>query len=207
LIKPIKSRFLVNENIYIHMTETLIQKKGYYSIFKITKKDIVTFKVDSGKTIYLARFHKYIINPYRDVEEFKTLDMALKYVKAKLSKKTKQKKKILKKLPKSLYLVLIREEKSNEIFVKVGFTSKKFIYRRFSKIHGYDGYTLETILRRVDTPFAEKLEKEIKDKIQKKRSIKKYRPLLESFSGYSECFNYKFIDEIIKIFDDSTNLN
>ena len=189
------------------MSEILLQKKGYYSIFKITKKNITIYKVDSGKTIYLARFHKYIINKHRDVKEFKTLNGALKYVKAKLTKKTKQKKKILKKIPKSLYLVLIREEKSNEVFVKVGFTSKKFIYRRFSKIYGYDGYTLESILRRVDTPFAEKLEKKIKDKIQKKRSIKKYRPLLESFGGYSECFNYQFLDEIVTIFDETTTLN
>ncbi len=73
--------------------------------------------------------------------------------------------------------------------------------RRFSKIYGYDGYTIESILRRVDTPDAEKLESEIKDKLDKKRSVKKYRPILESFSGYSECFNYNSLDDIIKIFD------
>jgi hypothetical protein len=75
--------------------------------------------------------------------------------------------------------------------------------RRFSKGHGYEGYTIDTILRRIDTPYAEKLEEEIKEKIKKKRSIKKYRPLLESFSGYSECFDYLYLNEIIKIFDDS----
>jgi hypothetical protein len=73
--------------------------------------------------------------------------------------------------------------------------------RRFSKVYGYDGYVLESILRRVDTPDAEKLESEIKEKLNKKRSIKKYRPILESFSGYSECFDYNGLNDIIKIFD------
>ena len=35
-------------------------------------------------------------------------------------------------------------------------------------------------------------ETDIKEKLNKKRSVKKYRPLLESFSGYSECFDYFF---------------
>jgi hypothetical protein len=60
-------------------------------------------------------------------------------------------------------------------------------------------------LRRIDTPDAERLEDEIKDKLNKKRSVKKYRPILESFSGYSECFDYKGLDDIIKIFDSLTN--
>ena len=44
----------------------------------------------------------------------------------------------------------------------------------------------------------------LKDKLNKKRSVKKYRPILESFSGYSECFNILGLDDIIKIFDEST---
>jgi hypothetical protein len=76
--------------------------------------------------------------------------------------------------------------------------------RRFSKAYGYDGYTLESILRRIDTPEAERLETEIKEKLNKKRSVKKYRPVLESFSGYSECFNYLCLDDIIEIFDKAT---
>jgi hypothetical protein len=108
----------------------------------------------------------------------------------------------LDKIPKSLYLVLIKEESTGKTFVKVGITSKRFIMRRFSKAYGYDGYILESILRRVDTPDAERLESEIKDKLNKKRSVKKYRPILESFSGYSECFNYNSLDDIVKIFDD-----
>jgi hypothetical protein len=57
-------------------------------------------------------------------------------------------------------------------------------------------------LRRIDTPNAEKLESDIKEKLNKKRSVKKYRPVLESFSGYSECFDYLNLDDIIKIFDE-----
>jgi DNA-binding Lrp family transcriptional regulator len=97
--------------------------------------------------------------------------------------------------------VLIKEVASGKTFVKVGITSKRFIMRRFSKAYGYDGYILESILRRVDTPDAEKYETEIKELLNKKRSVKKYRPLMESFSGYSECFDYTGLDDIIKIFD------
>jgi hypothetical protein len=74
--------------------------------------------------------------------------------------------------------------------------------RRFSKAYGYEGYVVETILRRIESPYAEKLESDIKDKLNKKKSVKKYRPLMESFSGYSECFDYLCLDDIIKIFDD-----
>ena len=123
------------------------------------------------------------------------------YVKRKLKKKNKAKQKVLKKLPKSLYLVLIREKKTNILFVKVGFTTKKYIRRRFSKKYGYDGYELESILRRVNTPNAEKLEDEIKKRLNKKRSVKKYRPIMENFSGYSECFDHMCLNDVIKIFD------
>jgi len=101
-------------------------------------------------------------------------------------------------------LVLIKEESSGKTFVKVGITSKRFIMRRFSKAYGYEGYIVETILRRIDTPDAEKLESDIKEKLNKKRSVKKYRPLLESFSGYSECFDYNGLEDIITIFDSLT---
>jgi hypothetical protein len=174
---------------------------GYYSIFIQKTPKTTKYVVDSGKTIYIARFKKYIINPYRDLKEFKSLEKAKDYVNQKLSRKTQDKKKKLAKLPKSLYLVLIKEESSGKTFVKVGITSKRFIMRRFSKAYGYEGYIVESILRRIDTPDAEKMESEIKDKLNKKRSVKKYRPLLESFSGYSECFDYDGLDDIIKIFD------
>jgi hypothetical protein len=64
---------------------------------------------------------------------------------------------------------------------------------------------VESILRRIDTPYAEKLESEIKDKLNKKRSVKKYRPILESFSGYSECYDILSMENIIEIFDNSVN--
>jgi hypothetical protein len=174
---------------------------GFYDINEIKDGLSINYEVDSGKYIYLERFKKYIVNQHRDVKTFKTLEKAKQYILTKLDKHKKNKDKKISKLPKSLYLVLIKEESTGKTFVKVGITSKRFIMRRFSKIYGYDGYTIESILRRVDTPDAEKLESEIKDKLDKKRSVKKYRPILESFSGYSECFNYNSLDDIIKIFD------
>jgi DNA-binding Lrp family transcriptional regulator len=186
------------------MSKELVLKLGYYSIYCEKTLKGVKYVVDSGKTLYVARFKKTIVNPYRDVKEFKTLDKAKEYVGLKLVKKSQEKKKKIDKLPKSLYLVLIKEESSGKTFVKVGITSKRFIMRRFSKAYGYEGYIVESILRRIDTPDAEKLEGLIKDKLNKKRSVKKYRPLLESFSGYSECFNILGLDDIVKVFDDLT---
>jgi DNA-binding Lrp family transcriptional regulator len=186
------------------MAQELLMKMGYYSIYEDKSSRGTKYVVDSGKTLYVARFKKYIVNPYRDVKEFKSLEKAKDYVGLKLVKKSQDKKKKINMLPKSLYLVLIKEESSGKTFVKVGITSKRFIMRRFSKAYGYEGYIVETILRRIDTPDAEKLEEKIKDKLNKKRSIKKYRPLLESFSGYSECFNILGLDEIVKVFDDLT---
>lgn len=183
------------------MPNKLITKIGYYSIYETTTKK---YLVDSGKTIRLKQYNKSIINPNRDLQEFKTLDECKKYIKLKLDKKKVQKEKKLSKIPKSLYLVVLKEESTKKLFVKVGITSKRFIMRRFSKMYGYDGYVLETILRRIDTPDAEKLESMIKDKLNKNRSIKKYRPILESFSGYSECYDFLFIEEIMKIFDSLT---
>jgi DNA-binding Lrp family transcriptional regulator len=179
----------------------LVLKKGYYEINKITEKAVIKYEVDSGQYLFVERFKKYIVNPYRDKKTFKTLEKAKEYVGLKLIKQKKRKEDILKTLPKSLYLVLIKEVASGKTFVKVGITSKRFIMRRFSKAYGYDGYILESILRRVDTPDAEKYETEIKELLNKKRSVKKYRPLMESFSGYSECFDYAGLDDIVNIFD------
>jgi hypothetical protein len=189
------------------MSKELICKIGYYSVYSEKTTKGIKYIADSGKTIYLARFKKYIINTNRDLKEFRTLDGLKKYVQGKLKIKTKEREKKLSKIPKSLYLVLIKEESSGKTFVKVGITSKRFIMRRFSKAYGYDGYVVETILRRIDTPNAEKLESDIKDKLNKKRSVKKYRPLLESFSGYSECFDYKCLEDIIEIFDTLTKVS
>lgn len=177
-------------------------KIGYYTIYEVKTGTKVKYKVDSGKLLYVAKFKKYIANPYRDVKEFTSVEKASEYIKSKLKKSLAEKQKKIDKLPKSLYLILMKEEISGVLFVKVGITSKKFLMRRFSKKHGYKGYIIDSVLRRIDTPYAEKLEEEIKDKLKKKRSIKNYRPLLESFSGYSECFNHSNLDEIIKIFDE-----
>jgi hypothetical protein len=186
------------------MAEELLFKVGYYSFYKVINGTKTKYRVDSGKTIFLARFNKHVNNPYRDTKEFPTLVKAREYVKKTLEKRTKEKNKKLSVLPKSLYLVLIKEESSGKTFVKVGFTTKRFIMRRFSKEYGYEGYTLESVLRRINTQDAEKLESEIKDKLKKKKSVKTYRPLLESFSGYSECFDYLSLNDIVKIFDDTT---
>jgi len=148
--------------------EKELMKMGYYTIYQVTTKGKIKYKVDSGKTLYIARFKKYVVNPYRDIKEFSTLEKAKEYVGLKLVKKSQEKKKKIAKLPKSLYLVLIKEESSGKTFVKVGITSKRFIMRRFSKAYGYDGYVVDSILRRIDTPDAEKLEEEIKDKLNKK---------------------------------------
>lgn len=180
-------------------------KMGYYSVFENKTSKGVKYVADSGKTIYISSLKKHIINKNRDQKEFDTLEGLKEYVHKKLNDKTKQKQKKLNKVPKSLYLVLIKEESTNKTFVKVGITSKRFIMRRFSKAYGYDGYILETILRRIDTPYAEKLEEEIKNKLNKKRSVKKYRPILESFSGYSECFDILSLNDIITIFDTSVS--
>jgi hypothetical protein len=186
-------------------TRKKIKDIGYYEVTEIKDGLSTIYEVDSGKYVYLARFKKYIVNKTRDIKTFKTLEKASDYVQIKLGKHKKVKEKKLSKLPKSLYLVLIKEESSGKTFVKVGITSKRFIMRRFSKAYGYEGYVVETILRRIDTPNAEKLEGDIKEKLNKKRSVKKYRPILESFSGYSECFNILGLEEIIKIFDDTVS--
>jgi hypothetical protein len=186
-------------------TRKKIKDIGYYEVTEIKDGLSTIYEVDSGKYVYLARFKKYIVNKTRDIKTFKTLEKASDYVQIKLGKHKKVKEKKLSKLPKSLYLVLIKEESSGKTFVKVGITSKRFIMRRFSKAYGYEGYVVETILRRIDTPNAEKLEGYIKEKLNKKRSVKKYRPILESFSGYSECFNILGLEEIIKIFDDTVS--
>jgi hypothetical protein len=188
-------------------TRKKIKTIGYYDVTEIKDGLSTTYEVDSGKYVFIERFKKYIVNKTRDVKTFKTLEKASDYVQIKLGNHKKQKEKKLSKIPKSLYLVLIKEESTGKTFVKVGITAKRFIMRRFSKIYGYDGYVLESILRRIDTPDAEKLESEIKDKLNKKRSVKKYRPILESFSGYSECFNYNSLEDVLVIFDKVVSLS
>jgi hypothetical protein len=179
-------------------------KVGFYTIYERITPRSKKYVADNGKIIYSTRFKKYFPNPNRDVKEFNTLSDAKDYAKKKITKYTKDKKKKIDKLPKSLYLIIMKEESTDKNFVKVGITSKKFILRRFSKDYGYEGYQLQTILRRIDTKDAEKLEEQIKDKLNKKRGVKKFRPLLENFSGYSECFTYDSLNDIVLIFDSLT---
>lgn len=189
------------------MEQKLLVKVGYYSIYEKKLPNETKYVVDNGKTLFIKRFNKLVSNPYRDIREFKTLVKAKEYAKKKILKSTKEKKKRIDKLPKSLYLILMKEESTGKTFVKVGITSKRYITRRFSKEYGYEGYVLETILRRIDTPDAEELEKKIKESLNNTKSIKKYRPIMESFSGYSECYDFLNVDEITKIFDYITTIN
>ena len=75
------------------MAQELLLKMGYYSIYIDKSMRGTKYIVDSGKTLYVARFKKYIINPYRDVKEFKSLDKAKEYIGTKLVKRTQEKKK------------------------------------------------------------------------------------------------------------------
>ena len=184
--------------------EKTLEKRGYYTIYEKKINDIITYKVDNGKTLFVAKFNKIIPNPYRDVKEFKTLKGARAYIDRKLKKSKQVKKEKLSTIPKSLYFILMKEKKTGITFIKIGITSKKFILRRFSKQYGYEGYTLETILRRIDTPKAEEIEKKIHETLKKKRGVKNFRPLLESFGGYSECYDGSCFNEVSKVFDELT---
>lgn len=182
------------------MNEPLF-KLGFYSFYEkiVSSKKVIV--VDSGKIIYSHRFKKYFPNKYRDVKEFNKLEDAKTYVLKKLSKHKNKKETIIKELPKCLYLIIMKEEKTGDVFIKVGITSKKFIFRRFSKEYGYEGYVLQTILRRIDSKNAETIEEKIKNKLKKNIGVKKFRPILENFHGYSECFTYDSLNEVIKVFD------
>jgi hypothetical protein len=184
----------------------IIEKIGCYEISKIIEKGIDVYIVDNGKYIFSKRTNKFRINKKHKIVKFNTFIEAKEYCKKKVKVFIKKKNNRIKKLPKSLYLVLLKEKKTKITFVKVGFTSKKFIIRRFSKEHGYEDYELLEVLRRVESPKSEQLEDEIKKEL-KNRNIKKYRPILESFSGYSECFDIENLEIIKSIFDGKVNLN
>ena len=186
------------------MSDDTSIKIGYYTIYTVKTKTKTFYRVDSGKMIYIPNLRRYVPNQNRDIQEFISIDKAKSYVKIKMDENKNKKELKLSKIPKSLYLILIKEESVDKLFVKVGITSKRFIVRRFSKMYGYEGYIVDTILRKIDTPNAEKLESEIKNMLNKKKSVRKYRPLLESFSGYSECYEYSCLNDIIEIFDNLT---
>jgi hypothetical protein len=184
----------------------IIEKIGCYEISKIIEKGEDVYIVDNGKYLFSKRTNKFRINKKHKIVKFKTFIEAKEYCKKKVKVFIKKKNNRIKKLPKSLYLVLLKEKKTKITFVKVGFTSKKFIIRRFSKEHGYEDYELLEVLRRVESPKSEQLEDDIKKEL-KSRNIKKYRPILESFSGYSECFDIENLEIIKSIFDGKVNLN
>ena len=152
------------------MSEKLITKVGYFSIYEINTIKSTKYRVDSGKTIFLERFNKTVVNKNQVIKDFLTLAKAKDFAKKKMVKGLKAKKKKIDKLPKSLYLILMDEESTGKTFVKVGITSKKYIIRRFSKKYGYEGYELKKILRRVESPKSEKLEEDIKNALNKKYS-------------------------------------
>jgi hypothetical protein len=191
--------------IFIEMSNIFLYKKGFFSVFEITNNNKKVYQIDSGKTIYSEKYKKYYINKNRIIKEFKTIIDAEKYINKITTKTLKIKENKLKKIPKSLYLILMKEEVTGLTFVKVGITSKKLIRGRFSKQYGYIGYELLEILRRVNSEFSEKLEDKIKTILYKKITIKKYRPVLKKFSGYSECFNIDNLNEIINVFDNVVN--
>lgn len=184
----------------------IIEKIGCYEILLISEKGKEFYYVDSGKYVFLKRFNKFILNKKRIYKKFDTLSEAKEFAKKKVKGFVKRKTKRIAKLPKSLYLVLLKEKKTKITFVKVGFTSKKFIISRFSKEHGYEDYELVKVIRRIESPNTELMEENIKNEL-KKRMINKYRPILESFSGYSECFDIVNLELIIKIFDEEVTKN
>lgn len=184
----------------------IIEKIGCYEISKKVENGIEKYLVDNGKYIFSKKTHKFRLNKKHKIIKFNSIEEAKEYANKKVKSFIKKKNNKIKKLPKSLYLVLLKEKKTNIIFVKVGFTSKRFIIRRFSKEHGYEDYELIEVLRKIDSDKSEQLEEEIKKEL-KNKSIKKYRPILESFSGYSECFDISNLEVIKKIFDNRVNLN
>lgn len=169
---------------------------GNYKIIENNGK----FIVDSGEFIFSKRFKKYYVNRHRIIKEFKNIDDAKSFIYKKIDKGVKSKEKRLDKLKKFLYLVKIKEVKTNIEFVKVGFTRTKLMMNRFSQKHGYDGYLITEIIYKKELPNAELLEETIKKELNN-RSVKKYRPILNSFSGYSECYDINNLELIKEIFN------
>lgn len=183
------------------MSDKNLGKIGIYNITESICGNKKIYIADNGKLIYSKRFKKYYPNRNHIKKEFKTLESLKKFAKGEVQKFIKNKDKKLKKLPKILYLIIFDETSTGKQFIKVGFTSKRFVARRFSKDYGYEGYVINTVVRKVNNIDADKIEDKIKREINKKRTIKKYRPVLREFSGYSECFNISHTEEIIQIFD------
>ena len=175
---------------------------GSYKIYERINGQHKKYIVDSGEYIFSKRFKKYFINKHRIIKEFGNLDDAKAFIYKKFDKSKKSRERKLDKLKKFLYLVKIREEKTNIDFIKVGFTRTKLMMNRFSHKHGYEGYTILDIILKKELPNAEVIEENIKNELNN-RSVKKYRPILKDFSGYSECYdisNFELIKEVVTKF-------
>ena len=79
--------------------QKLLFKQGYYSVYEVNVRSKTKYRVDSGKTLFVARFNKYIPNPYLDIKDFTSLSKAKEYVSKKLKKSKSVKKKKLDKVP------------------------------------------------------------------------------------------------------------
>lgn len=183
------------------MSEKIIGKVGYFTIKEVIENGQQIFVADNGKLVYSKRFKKYYPNKNYIVKKSKDLSSLKKTLKTGMKKSLKKKEKVLKKLPKILYLVIFDEKSTNKKFVKVGFTTKKLVSRRFSTEYGYEGYVIFKVLRKFNDVNADKLESRIKTDLNKHPLIKKYRPVLKEFSGYSECYSFDNMELIMEIFD------
>jgi hypothetical protein len=66
------------------MSQKLITKIGFYTIYESKTKDSTKYIVDSGKTVKLKNYNKVVINKNRDIKEFDTLKDSKTYIKLKL---------------------------------------------------------------------------------------------------------------------------
>ena len=90
----------------------VIEKIGCYEIILENIKGKETYIVDSGKYVFLKRFNKFILNKKRIYKKFESLSEAKEFAKKKVKGFVKRKAKKIAKLPKSLYLVLLKEKKT-----------------------------------------------------------------------------------------------
>ena len=63
-----------------------------FLLHKIINEKSIKYEVDSGQYLFVKRFNKYIVNPYRDKKTFTTLTKAKEYIKTKLGDQKKKKK-------------------------------------------------------------------------------------------------------------------
>lgn len=186
------------------MSEKIVGKVGYFTITETVVGGKKKYIGDSGKLIYSKRFKKFFPNRNRILKESTNLTALKKTLQTILKKGMVKKEKVLKTLDKHLYLVIFLEKSTKVKFVKVGFTTKKIIYRRFGKEYGYEDYNVETVVRKFTSKDADKIEDKLLKTLKGDKSIKRFRPKDRKFSGYSECFDFTSLDMITKTFDKFT---